>query len=311
MPQIHANGIKLEYETFGDRNRPAILLIMGLAGQLIHWPDDFCAALAADGYHVIRYDNRDIGLSSKLDQLGKPQLLRAGIASLLRLPARAPYKLDDMARDAVGLLDALKIRSAHVIGVSMGGMIAQILAALYPQRVLSLVSIMSTSGNPRLPGPSLKIKLRMIRRPQKFDRESLVQHSMQTWRLIGSPAGYAPDDATLRAKVERSYDRNFHPQGLSRQTAAILASGSRVPLLPRIVAPTLIIHGAEDTLVPVAAAPELAKHIPGARLEIIPGMGHDLPAALIPRLVDLILPHLRRARSPRVSAAPSRQSSRA
>lgn len=290
MPQLSANGLRIEYETFGDASSPALLLIMGLGGQMIQWPDEFCAALAAGGYYVIRYDNRDVGLSTRLGHAGKPRLMRAGLLSTLRLPVRAPYTLEDMAADALGVLDALQLRQAHLVGVSMGGMIAQIVAARHGGRVRSLVSIMSTSGNPRLPGPSWRIKLRMVKRPERLDRESLIEYSMQTWRLIGSP-GFPTEPGVLRARVERAYDRAVYPQGLARQTLAILASGSRVPLLGRITAPTLVIHGDCDPLVPVAAAYDQVRHIPGARAEIIAGMGHDLPPSLLPRLQTLILQH--------------------
>lgn len=293
MPQISANGLQFEYETFGDAKATPLLLIMGLGGQLVQWPDEFCEALARGGYYVIRYDNRDVGLSTRLGAAGKARLMRAGLLMNLRLPIKAPYKLDDMAKDAVGILDALSIKSAHIVGISMGGMIGQILAAKYSSRVRSFVSIMSSSGHRRLPGPSLPLQLRMIRRPKALDRESLIQHSMQTWRIIGSPAFPTPEPA-LRAKVERSFDRASYPQGLGRQTLAILASGSRMSLLPRIYAPTLVIHGDKDPLVPVAAAYNLAAHIPGAQLEIIEGMGHDLPPQLLPRLQDLILGHVKK-----------------
>lgn len=302
MPQIRANGIHLEYESFGDPGAPAILLIMGLAGQLIHWPDDFCQALVQAGYRVIRYDNRDVGLSTKLDHLGKPKVMRAGLAGMLGLPVKAPYKLDDMARDAVGLLDALQLKTAHVVGASMGGMIGQIVAAKYPERLRSFTCIMSSSGNPRLPKASLRLQLRLAKRPARLDRDSLVAHSMQTWRMIGSP-GYRIEDAALRANVERAYDRAYHPPGLARQTVAIIASGSRVPLLRRITAPTLIIHGVEDPLVPVAAAHDLARHIPDVRLELIPGMGHDLPPPLISKIAQLILQHVQGAEQAQPKAA--------
>ncbi len=294
MPQTRANGIQLEYETFGDPGAPVILLIMGLGGQLILWPESFCRTLADAGNYVIRYDNRDVGLSSKIEHAPKTNLLRAGVLATLRLPVSAPYNLDDMAQDALGLLDALKLDSAHIVGVSMGGMIGQILAAKHGNRVNSFVSIMSHSGNPRLPGPRLDLRLRLVRRPTRLDRESLIQHSMQTWRLIGSPA-YPPEETALRAKVEHSHDRCVYPRGMARQTLAIMASGSRVPLLRRIAAPTLIVHGSDDPLVPVAAAYDLMKHIPNAQLEIISGMGHDLPAEILPRLTELILNHVRNA----------------
>lgn len=290
MAQVRANGINLEYETFGDRGAPPLVLIMGLGGQLVLWPEDFCRALAQAGHYVVRFDNRDVGLSTKLEQPRRPKLFRAALAARIGLPVRAPYTLDDMAHDTVGLLDALELPRAHVAGASMGGMIGQIVAAKYPQRVDSLTLIMSTSGNPRLPGPRLELQLRLVRPPPGQDRETLIQHSMQTWRLIGSPQ-YPPDEHVLRAKVERSYDRSSYRNGLARQTLAIIASGSRVPLLRRITAPTLVIHGAEDPLVPVAAGHDLAQHIPGARLSIIPGMGHDLPPALLPTFTRLILQH--------------------
>ena len=292
MPQMHANGIHIEYETFGDASNPPILLIMGLGAQLLLWPEEFCRALADAGHYVIRYDNRDVGLSSKITHAGKSRLMRAAIASTFRLPVRAPYTLEDMAHDALGLMDGLGLRAAHVVGASMGGMIAQILAARHPERVASLTLIMSTSGNPRLPGPSLKIKLRLVKRPPLLDRESLIRYSMETWRLIGSP-DYPSEESALRQKVERSYDRSHYPQGLARQTLAIIASGSRVPLLRRITAPSLVIHGQHDPLVPVAAAHDLARHIPHARLEIIKGMGHDLPPAPLQRITRLLLDHAR------------------
>ena len=291
MPQAQANGIQIEYETFGNAGDPAILLIMGLGGQLLLWPEALCQALAQGGFYVIRYDNRDVGLSSKIDSAGKPDLKRAAIRFMLRLPLQSGYGLEDMAADALGLLDALKIRRAHIVGMSMGGMIGQILAAQHAGRVLSFTAIMTTSGNPRLPQASLKLRLRLTQRPKRVDRESLIQHSMNTWRLIGSP-GYPTDDATLRAMVERDHKRSLYPRGMARQTLAIMAAKSRLPLLQQITVPTLVIHGEADPLVPVAAGRELGKLIPGARLEIIPGMGHDLPAPLLPRVGQLILGHV-------------------
>ncbi len=291
MPQAQANGISLEYETFGSPADPAVLLIMGLGGQLLLWPEPLCRALAQGGYHVIRYDNRDVGLSSKIDSAGKPDLRRAGLRTLLGLPVRSGYSLEDMAEDARGLLDALNIRRAHIVGMSMGGMIGQILAARHPARLLSFTAIMTSSGNPRLPQPSLRLRLHLTRRPKNLDRESLIRHSVTTWQLIGSP-GYPTDEATLRAMVERDQQRSLYPRGMARQTMAILAAKSRLPLLPEIQAPTLVIHGEADPLVPVAAGRELARCIPGAKLEIIPGMGHDLPTPLLPRIGQLILGHI-------------------
>lgn len=300
MAKIAANGIELEYETFGDPQHPPILLIMGLGGQLIHWPETFCEALAHAGYYVVRFDNRDAGLSTRIRGHDKSKLMRAGLKSLLGLPVQSPYTLDDMARDTVGLLDALKIQSAHVVAVSMGGMIGQILSAKYPQRVKSFVCWMSSSGNPKLPGPSLKIRLRMVTRPPKLDRESLIQYSIGTWRLIGSP-GFPTEPRALRAKIERAFDRAYDPAGLARQTLCILASGNRLPLLKQIKAPTLVLHGQDDALIPVAAAYDLAQRIPGARLETIRGMGHDLPPQLLPKLAQTVLAHIGRQDYPPVA----------
>jgi len=297
VSQAQANGITLEYETFGSPADPAILLIMGLGGQLLLWPEALCQALAQGGFYVIRYDNRDVGLSSKIDNAGKPNLTRAGLRLLLGLPVQSGYSLEDMAADAVGLLDALRIRRAHIVGMSMGGMIGQILAAQHGERVASFTAIMTTSGNTRLPQASFKLRLRLTRRPQRTDRESLIRHSMNTWKLIGSP-GYPSDVATLRAMVERDQQRCLYPRGMARQTLAIMAAKSRLPLLKQIVAPTLVIHGEADPLVPVAAGHELAREIAGARLELIAGMGHDLPAPLLPRIGGLILGHVQTAQLP-------------
>ena len=305
VPQAQANGIQIEYETFGNAADPAILLIMGLGGQLVLWPEALCQALARGGFYVIRYDNRDVGLSSKIDSAGKPDLKRASIRYLLRLPLNAGYGLEDMAADALGLLDALKIRCAHVVGLSMGGMIGQILAAQHVERVSSFTAIMTTSGNPRLPQPSLRLRLRLTQRPKRVDREALIQHSMNTWKLIGSP-GYPTDDATLRAMVERDQKRSFYPRGMARQTLAIMAAKSRLPLLARITAPTLVIHGKADPLVPVAAGRELARCIAGARLEEIEGMGHDLPEPLMPRIGQLILAHVRAVQGGVQGASPQK-----
>lgn len=291
MPQVQANGIQLEYEAFGKASDPAILLIMGLGGQMILWPEEFCRELAAGGFHVIRYDNRDVGLSTRIPHARQVNLMRAGFLATLGLPVSAPYTLQHMTEDAVGLMDALKLPKAHVVGVSMGGMIGQTLAAKFGDRVKTLTSIMSTSGSRRLPGPSFKIRMRLISRPEHYDRESVIRHSMQTWRLIGSPR-YQASEPELRAKVERSYDRAHHPAGLARQLMAIMASGSRTRLLKSIAAPTLIIHGKEDPLVPVAAAYDLARRIPNSRMELIPGMGHDLPTELLPAISKMILAHI-------------------
>ena len=290
MPRIASNGIELEYESLGADDAPVILLIMGLGCQLIHWPDSLCAALVAAGYRVIRYDNRDVGLSTRLDAAGLPDLMRLGIASRLRLPVRTPYALDDLAEDARGLLDALGIAEAHVVGLSMGGMIAQLLAAKHPQRVKSLTLWMTHSGHRGLPQPTLKLQMRMIRRPDGRDREARVRHGVQTWQLLGSPA-YPTPEPQLRARVEQYVDRAYYPRGVARQTAAILAARSRHPLLRALTMPVQIIHGEADPLVPVGAAHDLARQLPQARLHLIPGMGHDIPEPLVPKLAGLLVEH--------------------
>ncbi len=287
---VRANGIDLAYDEFGDRHSPVILLIMGLATQMIAWPEEFCRALAARGYRVIRFDNRDIGLSQKMDGARVPHILKIAAFARLNLPVKVPYRLDDMAQDAIGLLDALDINSAHIVGASMGGMIAQLMAGHFPLRVLSLTSIMSTSGRKSLPGVQRKVALHMLRRPAGSDARAIQEYSMRTWRLIGSPT-YQPSDDALREKLSLSYQRSYYPAGYARQMAAIMASGDRVAVLQTIKAPTLVIHGKADPLVPVAGGIDTARLVRGAKLELIDGMGHDLPQPLLAHFVDLISTH--------------------
>jgi pimeloyl-ACP methyl ester carboxylesterase len=287
--------LEIEYETMGDPAGAPVLLVMGLGGQLTRWPDALCRAIADAGHHVIRFDNRDVGLSSKMSHAGRPRLVGAAVRATLGLPVRAPYTLDDMALDAVGLLDALGVERAHVVGASMGGMIAQILAAKHARRVRSLVCAMSTSGSRKLPGPRWDIRLRLLKRFPRTGREAQIRAAMDIYARIGSP-GYPLSEEELRARVTRDYDRCYYPAGYARQLLAVLASGDREHLLGAISSPTLIIHGAQDPLVPVAAAHDLHRHIPGARVEIIEGMGHDLPPPLVPRLARLIVQHAAAAR---------------
>jgi pimeloyl-ACP methyl ester carboxylesterase len=295
MPQIDANGIKLEYEASGDPAAPPVLLIMGLGAQLTRWPEPFHRGLVEAGFHVIRYDNRDVGLSTRLDHAGSPRLRTAVVRAALGLPVVAPYDLGDLAADAIGLLDGLGLRSAHVVGVSMGGMIGQIVAARHRDRVRTLVSIMSTSGDRHLPQPDWRLRLALIRRPNaRGDRELVIDATVALLKRIASP-GYPPDDVLLREQVARDVDRSYYPRGLRRQLLAILASGSRAPILGQITAPTLILHGAADPLVPVAAAPDLHQRIRGSQIEIFGGMGHDLPRALVPVITERIVEHVRRA----------------
>ncbi len=287
---VRANGIELAYDEFGERRAPVILLIMGLGTQMIAWPEEFCSGLAARGYRVIRFDNRDIGLSQKMEGAGVPNVIKIAAFSRLNLSLKVPYRLADMALDAIGLLDALDIKSAHIVGASMGGMIAQLMAGHFPSRVLSLTSIMSTSGRKSLPGVERKVALHMLRRPVSADIQDVLAYSMRTWRLIGSPA-YQPTDTVLREKISLSLKRSFYPAGSRRQMAAILASGDRVAVLRKITAPTLVIHGKADPLVPVAGGIDTAHLVRGAKLELIDGMGHDLPQPLLAHFVELITAH--------------------
>jgi pimeloyl-ACP methyl ester carboxylesterase len=294
MPHVDANGIQLAYEVSGDRGAPPVLLIMGLGAQLTRWPEPFHRALADAGFYVIRYDNRDVGLSTHLDGARSPSLAAAAVRAALRRPVQAPYTLDDMTADAIGLLDALDLPRAHVIGASMGGMIAQLLAAHHGARVRALVSIMSTSGSRKLPQASPRLQLALLRRPRPGDRAAAIEYTVALYKRIGSP-GYPPDDQLLRDQVTRDLDRSYYPRGLRRQLLAIVASGSRSRILGQITAPTLIMHGTDDPLIPVAAARDLHAKIPHSQLALFPGMGHDLPRALIPTFTSQIIDHLRRA----------------
>lgn len=303
MPTTTSQGISLTYETQGDPSRPAILLIMGLGMQLTSWPAAFCQGLVDQGFYVIRFDNRDSGLSSKLNHLGKPNMALAYLKSFLHLPISSGYKLDDLAADAVAVLDAVQVQKAHIVGVSMGGMIAQIVAGKYPQRTLSLTSIMSTSGRRGLPGATPAARRAILTRPSDpNDIEGVVPHLMRTFRTIGSPAFPTPD-AELRARIMTSIQRNVSTAGVLRQLAAIAASGDRVDLLKALRTRTLVIHGTSDPLVPVACGRDTAKLVPAAQLREIEGMGHDLPPGLMGPLVDMISTHCKEQDVPQMTYA--------
>ena len=289
MPILTANGIDIAYETAGDPKAAPLLLIMGLGMQLIAWPDDLVDGLVEQGFYVIRMDNRDSGLSRKFDHAGTPNLALALLKTLVRWPLKPAYTLEDMAADAVGLLSALGVARAHVVGASMGGMIAQVIAANYPDRVLSLTSIMSSSGRRGLPGPTSAARRVLLKRPPN-DQEAMLAHSVNLFRVIGSPA-YPTPEKQLRMRTARALKRNVSPGGVARQMVAIAASGDRSALLRKITAPTLVIHGAADPLVPAACGEDTARQIAGARFALIEGMGHDLPAQLIERLLALIDAH--------------------
>ena len=291
MPIAEANGQKIFYDERGSTDAPAILLVMGLGTQMIAWSDPFCDALAAGGYRVVRFDNRDVGLSSKLDGVRVPNIKLAFLRAVLGFKVRAPYTLDDMAADAVGLMDTLRLKDAHIVGASMGGMIAQIIASKYPTRTRSLVSIMSSSGDRKLPQATRDAqKALFAKRPPISDRDAVIAHMMNVYRVIGSP-GFPMSDDVLRPRMEASLARSYYPEGIGRQMLAILADGSRVSRLKSIRVPTLVIHGKDDPLVPVAGGEHTAANIPGAKLEIVPGMGHDLPPGLVAKLSGLILDH--------------------
>ncbi len=294
MPAIPANGIEIEYEDRGDPGAPVVLLVMGLGGQLTLWPVELVDALVARGFRVIRYDNRDIGLSTKFVEKGVPNIRAMALKSLFGLSPRAPYSLGDMANDAVGLMDGLVIAKAHIVGVSMGGMIAQHIGFSHPDRVLSLTSIMSSTGNRRLPRAKPAAMKVLVNRPKSTDRAAMIEFGVMAARVVGSP-GYPADETRLRDSVTRNFDRSFSPTGFSRQMAAIIADGDRRKRLAKITAPTLVIHGTDDPLVPAAAAQDTAAHIAGAELKLIPGMGHDLPVALVDTIADGIAGNAARA----------------
>lgn len=297
--KIRANGIDIEVEDSAQTDasfasKPAVLLIMGLGMQLIAWPPEMVRGLEEAGYRVVRFDNRDVGLSSHFDALGKPNLLWASLKYKLGLVPAAPYGLADMAADALGVLDVLKIDQAHVVGVSMGGMIAQRVALAAPARTLSLTSIMSTSGARGLPQAAPEVVRVLLSRPAGSSTAAVVEHTMRLFKAIGSPAYPAPE-AEMRARVTEGVQRAFHPVGTARQMLAVVADITRAALLGRITTPTLVIHGKADPLVPLACGEDTARRIPGAKLLTIDGMGHDLPPEPVRQILAALIPHLRTA----------------
>jgi pimeloyl-ACP methyl ester carboxylesterase len=293
MPQITANGIAIEYERHGNPSDPALLLIMGLGSPLTYWPSELVEALVERGYHVIRFDNRDIGLSEKFGHAGVPNFRRVALMRLFGLRARIPYRLTDMARDAVGLLGALGIERAHVVGASMGGMIAQLMAIDHPARVQTLTSIFSTTGNRRLPPPRpAALEALLTRVPGDATLDEVIERGIKVARAIGSPA-FPASEERLRERITSNYHRSFYPEGPARQITAIVDDGDRRSRLRRVTAPTLVIHGVDDPLVRVEGGRDTAAQIPGARIHEIPGMGHDLPLELVDTLAELIAGHAR------------------
>ncbi len=297
MPKIDANGIRIEFDTFGDRRAEPLVLVMGLGGQMLLWDERFCESLAGRGHFVVRFDNRDIGLSTHFDSHGAPDLMELMTAAATGKPLSLAYTLDDMADDAVGLIDALGMDDAHFVGASMGGMIVQTVAIRHPSRVRSLTSIMSTTGNPSLP-PARPDLLGRLGGPAPVGRQANVDASVEMWKLISGP-GFPFDEAAIRARSALLYDRSHHPEGQARQLAAIMAHGNRAPKLAAVRAPTLVIHGTDDPLVPVEGGKDTAAAIPGAELLLIPGMGHDMPEPLHATLVDAIATHTLKAATAR------------
>ena len=291
-----SDEIELCYETFGDPADPTALLIMGLATQMIAWPDEFCGELASRGFYVIRFDNRDAGRSTHVK--GRPPKLRELI---LRSKKPARYRLSDMAGDAAGLLRELDRAPAHVVGASMGGMIAQTLAARHPELVLSLTSIMSNTGSVLTGRPGFSVYPLFLKRP-RGGREAAIERTMKVFKLIGS-RGLDRDDDLIRDMAERSYDRDHDPVAPGRQLAAIIASGNRTREIRRIEAPTLVIHGDEDKMIGPSGGRATARAIPGAKLMTVKGMGHDLPRAAWPQIIDGIVATAARAGAPTRAAA--------
>lgn len=300
--KVIANNLEFEVEDSASINpqdadlqaRPVVVLIMGLGMQLVAWPDNFVSDLVDAGFRVIRFDNRDIGLSSHLDAFGRPNILWEALKHKLGLRNKAPYSLADMATDTLGILDAMGIKRAHIVGVSMGGMIAQRVAIAAPGRVLSLTSIMSSSGARGLPQPDKRITRLLTRRPAGSGMEALVAHSVKLFQAIGSPA-YPTSEEELHARVLAAAQRSTHPMGILRQMVAIVADRDRAEQLRSIQCPTLVVHGDADPLVPVAHGQDTAQRITGARMVTIEGMGHDLPPEPVTQILNALIPHLQQA----------------
>jgi pimeloyl-ACP methyl ester carboxylesterase len=289
--QVSANGLQLEVEDSGPAHAPVVLLIMGLGMQLTAWPDLWVAAFRQAGFRVVRFDNRDAGLSTQFDALGVPNTLWVGLKHKLGWRQRPPYTLRDMAQDALGVLNALSVRQAHVVGVSMGGMIAQRLALAAPERVLSLTSIMSSSGAPGLPDPDPEVLRQLYTPPANPGVEGLVEQSLKFLRMVASPA-WPQSDAVLREQVMRAMRRGHRPAGVLRQTVAVMADTERAHELASLRVPTLVMHGDADRMMPLACGQDTARRIPGAQWRVIAGMGHDLPPGACQSMLAHLLPFL-------------------
>ncbi len=289
MANATANGLTIEYETTGNRSDPPLLLVMGLGAQLIHWPDGICRALADRGFFVIRYDNRDAGLSSRIESAGMPDLM-----ALVHGKGESPYRLGDMAADGIGLLDALGVEAAHVVGASMGGMIAQHMALDHPRRVRSLCSVMSSPTGRMDEDPPTAEANAVLLRPAPPNRAAAIDAAVEAAKVIGSP-GFPFDETAVRERAGRSYDRGWYPLGVLRQFAAIIGTGDWSARLADLDVPTLVIHGDADPLVRPSWGKRTAEAIPGAELLLVPGMGHDLPEGVWPVVTDAVVANAARA----------------
>lgn len=291
MPFASSKGVDIHYDTRGESTNPTILLIHGLGTQKLGWNEEFCDYLVGQGFFVVRFDNRDVGESTILSDQKPPSLAWKIFLNKLGFKPSSPYSLADMAQDSISVLNVLNIKTAHVVGASMGGMIAQHLAANYPGRVLSLTSIMSSSGRRGIPWIDSSVMSVMGKKVDPADRNASIDYSMALWRAVASTA-YPTPEATLKAFVSDSYERGYYPDGVARQFAAILADGDRSPLLKTIKQPTLVVHGDSDLMVHVEGGKDTARQIAGSRLEIIAGMGHDFPPELSTRIAKLVVEHV-------------------
>ncbi|MBQ4837617.1 MULTISPECIES: alpha/beta fold hydrolase [Pseudoalteromonas] len=296
MKSISVSGnISISYQDVGNKNNPAIILIMGLGAQMTLWPDALFYGLVDQGFRVVRFDNRDAGLSTHLEQYGRPSLFKSWLSARLPLRSQAPYTLEEMAEDTLALMKALKIKKAHLVGASMGGMIAQLIAAKQKKKVLSLTSIMSSSSSLKLTHANLKVFLQLAKlRPDKPNRDAAVRYNIRLNQLIGSPA-YPQDEQTLKAQAVETVERAYNPHAFQRQFAAMAASGSRQELMTKVKAPTLVIHGESDPIIPSQEGIKTAQQIRKSKLKIVPGMGHNLPPELAPKMIKWIAKHVRKS----------------
>ena len=291
MPNLTANGISLTYEDHGNPSSPPVLLIMGLGGQLAMWSDELIDNLVAGGYRVITFDNRDIGLSHQHTGEAPPKIVRQIILRRLGIKLKTPYTLLNMAQDTIGLIDGLELERVHLVGISMGGMIAQHVCALAPEKVRTLTGIMTTTGNPKLPRPNADVMKAMLRRgPQPKTRDDIIAASVSVFETIGTP-GENQNTNGMRDRIAKSYDRNHNPKSVARQMAAIAHAGDFRSFTRQIKAPTLVLHGSADPLVPIEGGRDVARIVPGAKMKVIDGMGHDVPPRFLPQITAHMLEH--------------------